>query len=577
MSLIESFNNFCNPRLKQITLLNYDKLIKNLYSDSIKIKIKNYIEKFYLDESVSSIIDKINNDKLFAMFFIKDPKKQNFYECMQIEYIKNILGCYDVKKLTNILYFDYDSITNFKTNTSTKSIDFISNRYELLFTAKHIQENGGAQDNQFRDLIIFINTYSNIKNWLNYKNYKLIIVISGNYFNTKIVSNILENINNSNILILNLNDINSINDFIILLKNQHNMNKKEFGQFYTTNYELILKNLNINPPTCKNIIEPFIGKGDLLPICKKYSELYNVPILTYDIDPHIESGVITMDTLKNPPDYENSIVITNPPYLARNKTKSKEIFDIYGENDLYKCFLRSIIKGNVIAGIVIIPLNFWCGVRINDVKLRDAFLQKYKINQLNIFTNGVFDDTNYTVCSFSFERLENIISNQLLNVCIDDFHTTFSISKKENWLIGYDVHNTQQNPNIKIIRLVENIKIPENFNKANFKIYCLDSSSNISNIRIEIVEDNDLYIGKITSRTEASIAWNLNLSIDDQRMIAKLFNNFLNKKRKIYNSLFLSNYRENNRKRIGFDLAFRLLNTATLIYCKMKLINIPKI
>ncbi len=40
-------------------------------------------------------------------------------------------------------------------------------------------------------------------------------------------------------------------------------NKKNLGQFYTTNYEYILNGFNI-PPNVDKIIEPFIGNGDLL-------------------------------------------------------------------------------------------------------------------------------------------------------------------------------------------------------------------------------------------------------------------------------------------------------------------------
>ena len=42
-----------------------------------------------------------------------------------------------------------------------------------------------------------------------------------------------------------------------------NMNKKQLGQFYTTNYAYILQNMYI-PDNISNIIEPFAGAGDLL-------------------------------------------------------------------------------------------------------------------------------------------------------------------------------------------------------------------------------------------------------------------------------------------------------------------------
>lgn len=46
-------------------------------------------------------------------------------------------------------------------------------------------------------------------------------------------------------------------------------------------------------------------------------------------------------------------ILTNPPYLARNKSMNKELFDKYNINDLYKCFIEILLDG-----ILIVPLNF---------------------------------------------------------------------------------------------------------------------------------------------------------------------------------------------------------------------------
>ena len=44
----------------------------------------------------------------------------------------------------------------------------------------------------------------------------------------------------------------------------------------------------------------------------------------YDIDPTSQS-IIKRDTLNDIPEYNNKFVLTNPPYLARNKNKDKTI------------------------------------------------------------------------------------------------------------------------------------------------------------------------------------------------------------------------------------------------------------
>lgn len=46
------------------------------------------------------------------------------------------------------------------------------------------------------------------------------------------------------------------------------MNKKELGQFYTTNFKKILNGLYI-PNNVENIIEPFTGNGDLIKFLDK--------------------------------------------------------------------------------------------------------------------------------------------------------------------------------------------------------------------------------------------------------------------------------------------------------------------
>ena len=152
------------------------------------------------------------------------------------------------------------------------------------------------------------------------------------------------------------------------------MSKKQLGQFYTTNYEYILSNMKI-PNNVKTIVEPFVGNGDLLKFIKKT----NFKLEIYDIDPKIKD-TIKRDTLKNPPDYTDKFILTNPPYLAKNKNKEKEIYEKYNCDDLYKCFITNLISNVCKGGIIIIPVNFISSVRKADIELRKKF--KYLIDIL---------------------------------------------------------------------------------------------------------------------------------------------------------------------------------------------------
>ena len=50
------------------------------------------------------------------------------------------------------------------------------------------------------------------------------------------------------------------------------------------------------------------------------------------------------------------------------------------------------------------------------------------------------------------------------------------------------------------------------------------------------------------------------LNIKQQEKLVGMFNDYLETERKKYHSLFLTNYRENGRKRISFSLAFEIVN-----------------
>ena len=76
-----------------------------------------------------------------------------------------------------------------------------------------------------------------------------------------------------------------------LIKLEKKKVQKKFGQFYTTNYDYILDGFTI--PDNSNIIEPFVGQGDLL------NWIGSKPVEKYDIDPKIEC--IHQDTLLTPP------------------------------------------------------------------------------------------------------------------------------------------------------------------------------------------------------------------------------------------------------------------------------------
>lgn len=320
------------------------------------------------------------------------------------------------------------------------------------------------------------------------------------------------------------------------------MSKKELGQYYSTNAHKLLKDF-VCPPV---VIEPFVGDGDLLRwAIKKGLKKY----VAYDIDPpdSLKFKAIQRDTISNPPVYKNKFVLTNPPYLAKNKATDKAIFGSL--DDLYKVFLSQIL-GIVQGGIIIIPINF---LTSSDGSLRNLLFTKYKVHQINIFENPVFIDTTYSVCSIWFSDLGEYATDSV-NVKFWwadlDEYDTLELKRQYNFLFGgeiLDLHGT-----CKITRLTEQT----NGFVSNIKLIGLDTRD--AKIRLEYNEVP--YVGKNTDRMFATLVFENKITIKKQKEIILRFNELLTHYRHKYKSMFLTNYRDFGRKRINFDLVYSIVS-----------------
>lgn len=196
-----------------------------------------------------------------------------------------------------------------------------------------------------------------------------------------------------------------------------------------------------------------------------------------------------------------------------------------------------------------------------DIILRKNFLNIYIIKQLNIFEQQVFDDTTYTLCSFQYEYMPNNKENKLsreipIIIYPNEKKLSFLLNEDNNYTIGGEIYNIEDNKNYKISRLM----IGEKPN-TNLVLRAIDNNENCK-ISLNYVPNNKIYYGKITSRTYATLSITPKINKDLQQKIAKEFNDYLDDKRNKYHSLFLTNYRESNniaRKRISFALAYKII------------------
>ena len=287
-----------------------------------------------------------------------------------------------------------------------------------------------------------------------------------------------------------------------------------------------------------NPLEPFVGEGDLL-------FLYNGIWEMYDIDPKIK-GTIPMDTLKYPPDYSDRTVITNPPYLARNKCKeSKWLYEFYQEDDLYKIFLKTIRGAK--NGIVIIPMSFFTDDR--SASIRKDFCKRFKILRVNVFNETVFDTTTYTVCSFAFEK--GVTGNVPFYTFPDLVVSSIYLEDKYSYRLGGADLNL---PSETVFGRLQNGKANKPFTTDMF-LYAIDGKDS----KIRMVINKDHFNGKSTDRTFCTITSDIPMPDKTQKLMVDEFNDRIDRLRKKYNNLIFTNFRDFGRKRISFDFAYSLL------------------
>lgn len=153
--------------------LNIDEIRNSLDERWVKIKINNHVEKFDGIFTYEDIVEQIKTNDIVASMFCKDPSKQNISEKM----VEKILG---IPKLpasgANSIRFTPDGkLTGVKSIGVSKSADFLFNG--IYFTQKYTAESGGAQDNQYNDVIDFL-----VKGSINYK---VGAIVDGEYWDKK--------------------------------------------------------------------------------------------------------------------------------------------------------------------------------------------------------------------------------------------------------------------------------------------------------------------------------------------------------------------------------------------------------
>jgi len=133
------------------------------------------------------------------------------------------------------------------------------------------------------------------------------------------------------------------------------------------------------PPKGCIVIEPFVGDGAIM----KWIGTDNI-IIPYDSDPKVPK-VLRRNVFIEKPKYYGTYVITKAPQLKKADSEDKTIFEQYGTDNLYKCFIKCLITDTPAGGIVVLPISFLSGLRDSESKRRLDFFRAFKPNRINVF------------------------------------------------------------------------------------------------------------------------------------------------------------------------------------------------
>lgn len=323
----------------------------------------------------------------------------------------------------------------------------------------------------------------------------------------------------------------------------HEQKKRSLGQFFTKNHFWLKEHIVdfIKSVNAQIAFDPFAGGGDLLNIAQ---EIWFKEIRGLDIDTKLPWKI--NDSLKSVPRIENSIIITNPPYLTNYSAKRKGIYEnvaIYFErcsyDDLYQLAIEKCMEHNDY-WVMIIPETF-----INSSFLK--FLQ-HRLVSITVIEDLMFNDTENPICVICFDKNKKR-SDEIKIYKNDTYIKTLGEIEKMRKL-------PSKNINIK-------------FNSLNGKVAlrAIDTTNLAKPIKFMRPEemDYDLSTIKISSRLITLI----DLNIDD-----KLLDQFIDMSNKILfdfrlttNDILLSPFKGNKkngerRRRLDYMTARAIIEEA---------------
>jgi len=165
------FETLVEEKEKELIKNNLEDLRNNISDSDYQYKIDKYCEKFNFKKE--EVIEQIKENDIVASFFMKDPLRQNFIEKMVAELLNT--NTLPQAGKNSIRFNSKGELGHLKTPNTSKAADFyINNTY---ITQKYTRGFGGAQDNQYNDVVDFLLKGS--------QQYKVGVILDGSYWEEK--------------------------------------------------------------------------------------------------------------------------------------------------------------------------------------------------------------------------------------------------------------------------------------------------------------------------------------------------------------------------------------------------------
>lgn len=282
--------------------------------------------------------------------------------------------------------------------------------------------------------------------------------------------------------------------------------------------------------------DPFAGSGDMIRTIR--------PLMPTAVGLDVDKtfGWQYNDSLVNIPHIDNAVIVTNPPYLAKNSAKGRGLlrhvskyFSMTKYNDLYLLALERMLDAQDYV-VAIVPETF----------LNSSF-PKDRLVSITILERNPFSDTEIPVCIVCFGPA----SNQNAKIYKDNKYVTTLYTLRKHILI----------PSRKL-------KMAFNVPNGNVGLRSIDGVNQANRIKFMLPEqlNYDVSTIKITSRMITVIKIP-SLPAHKVDAFVAICNKLLEEYRQVTNDLLLSPFKNNTsagirRRRLDFKTARSIMERA---------------